>query len=34
MEGEVGETVTPGAGIIPRMVRQVFNSIAKAEENL
>ena len=34
MQGEVGEVLTQQSGIIPRMVKHVFNSIAKAYQNI
>lgn len=34
MEGEVGDMLTEQSGIIPRMVKHVFNEIAKATENI
>ena len=34
MEGDIGEVINERSGIIPRMVKHVFNAIAKAFENI
>lgn len=34
MEGMIGESINPQSGIIPRMVRHVFSSIANSYENI
>jgi kinesin family protein 5 len=34
MEGEISNTITLDSGIIPRMVKHVFNSISSSSENI
>ena len=34
MEGEVGNEITSESGVIPRMIKHVFNAITSSTENI